>query len=75
MSGPFIQSAVILLRESLEALLVLAALAAYLEKAGAGSRLFAMYIVPDWRWSPVWSLLGYSRSSIKVSTTICSKAW
>jgi len=43
MAGPFIQSAAILLREGLEALLVIAALAAYLDKAGARSRLPALY--------------------------------
>jgi high-affinity iron transporter len=39
MSGTFVQAAAILLREGLEALLVLAALAAYLDKAGGRSRL------------------------------------
>lgn len=43
MSGTFVQAAVILLREGLEALLVLAALAAYLDKAGARSRLPAFW--------------------------------
>jgi high-affinity iron transporter len=43
MSSAFIQAAVILLREGLEALLVLAALAAYLTKAGASDRLGALY--------------------------------
>ncbi|MCC6780267.1 MAG: FTR1 family protein [Hyphomicrobiales bacterium] len=41
--GIFLQSATILLREGLEALLVLAALAAYLGKAGAQDRLSALY--------------------------------
>jgi high-affinity iron transporter len=40
----FIQAATILLREGLEALLVVAALAAYLSKAGAQARLRALYI-------------------------------
>ena len=39
MGSVFVQSAVILLREGLEALLVLAALAAYLIKADARDRL------------------------------------
>ena len=43
MSGAFVQAAAILLREGLEALLVLAALAAYLDKAGARSRLTAFW--------------------------------
>ncbi|MPZ37312.1 MAG: iron permease FTR1 [Rhizobiales bacterium] len=43
MSGTFIQAAVILLREGLEAMLVIAALAAYLKKAGAEQRLVALY--------------------------------
>lgn len=43
MSGAFIQAAVILLREGLEAMLVIAALAAYLRKAGAEQRLTALY--------------------------------
>jgi high-affinity iron transporter len=43
MSGTFVQAAAILLREGLEALLVLAALAAYLDKAGARARLPAFW--------------------------------
>ncbi len=43
MGGTFVQSAAILLREGLEAMLVIAALAAYLDKAGARSRLPALY--------------------------------
>jgi high-affinity iron transporter len=43
MVSPFIQSATILLREGLEALLVLAALAAYIRKAGGRERLPALY--------------------------------
>ena len=43
MGGTFLQSATILLREGLEAMLVIAALAAYLDKAGARSRLPALY--------------------------------
>ena len=43
MTGTFFQSAAILLREGLEALLVIAALAAYLRKAGACGRLAALY--------------------------------
>ena len=43
MTGTFVQSAAILLREGLEASLVIAALAAYLRKAGASSRLAALY--------------------------------
>jgi high-affinity iron transporter len=42
-STVFAQAAAILLREGLEALLVLAALAAYLKKAGAEERLSALY--------------------------------
>ncbi|MGH6770791.1 MAG: FTR1 family iron permease [Xanthobacteraceae bacterium] len=42
-SSVFVQAAMILLREGLEALLVLAALAAYLKKAGAEQRLTALY--------------------------------
>ena len=44
MASTFIQSALILLREGLEALLVIAALAVYLDKAGARDRL------PPLRW-------------------------
>ncbi len=43
MSSAFIQSAVILLREGLEAMLVIAALAGYLTKAGAAHRVAALY--------------------------------
>jgi len=43
MVGAFIQSATILLREGLEAMLVIAALAVYLDKAGARARLPALY--------------------------------
>jgi high-affinity iron transporter len=43
MSNVFIEALLILLREGLEALLVIAALAAYLTKAGAQDRLTALY--------------------------------
>src|ERR1700716_2872717 len=43
MSSAFIQAAVILLREGLEAMLVIAALAGYLTKAGADNRIGALY--------------------------------
>ena len=43
MSSAFIQAAVILLREGLEAMLVIAALAGYLTKASAGHRIQALY--------------------------------
>lgn len=43
MSSAFIQAAVILLREGLEAMLVIAALAGYLTKVGAGHRISALY--------------------------------
>src|ERR1700709_1474375 len=43
MSSAFIQAAVILLREGLEAMLVIAALAGYLTKSGAGHRVQALY--------------------------------
>ena len=43
MSSAFIQAAVILLREGLEAMLVIAALAGYLNKAGAAHRVQALY--------------------------------
>jgi high-affinity iron transporter len=43
MSSAFIQAAVILLREGLEAMLVIAALAGYLSKAGAAHRIQALY--------------------------------
>jgi high-affinity iron transporter len=43
MSSAFIQAAVILLREGLEAMLVIATLAGYLTKAGAGHRIQALY--------------------------------
>jgi high-affinity iron transporter len=43
MSTAFIQAAVILLREGLEAMLVIAALAGYLNKVGAGHRIRALY--------------------------------
>jgi len=43
MSSAFIQAAIILLREGLEAMLVIAALAGYLRKAGAAHRVGALY--------------------------------
>jgi high-affinity iron transporter len=43
MSSAFVQAAVILLREGLEAMLVIAALAAYLTKAGGGHRVKSLY--------------------------------
>jgi high-affinity iron transporter len=43
MSSAFIQAAVILLREGLEAMLVIAALAGYLTKAGGAHRIRALY--------------------------------
>src|SRR3954470_207290 len=43
MSSAFIQAAIILLREGLEAILVIAALAGYLTKAGSGHRITALY--------------------------------
>ena len=43
MSSAFIQAAIILLREGLEAMLVIAALAGYLTKAGAAHRIQALY--------------------------------
>jgi high-affinity iron transporter len=43
MSTSFIQAAVILLREGLEAMLVIAALAGYLTKAGGAHRVTALY--------------------------------
>jgi high-affinity iron transporter len=42
--GVFAQSASILLREGLESLLVVAALAAYLRKSGAGSQIWALVL-------------------------------
>jgi high-affinity iron transporter len=44
MSGGFVQAAVILLREGLEAILVIVALAGYLEKVGSAHRLRALYL-------------------------------
>ncbi|RYE42604.1 MAG: iron permease FTR1, partial [Hyphomicrobiales bacterium] len=44
MSSGFVQAAVILLREGLEAILVIAALAGYLNKAGSGHRINALYV-------------------------------
>jgi high-affinity iron transporter len=41
--GTFVQAAVILLREGLEVMLVIAALAAYFTKAEAQARLAALY--------------------------------
>jgi high-affinity iron transporter len=43
MSNAFVQAATILLREGLEAMLVIAALAGYLNKVGAGHRLAWLY--------------------------------
>src|SRR3978361_398171 len=43
MSSAFIQAAVILLREGLEAMLVIAALAGYLRKVGGAHRVSALY--------------------------------
>jgi high-affinity iron transporter len=44
MSAAFLQAAVILLREGLEAMLVIAALAGYLRKVGSGHRVNALYL-------------------------------
>jgi high-affinity iron transporter len=44
MSSAFVQAAVILLREGVEAMLLIAALAGYLTKAGAGHRVSALYL-------------------------------
>jgi high-affinity iron transporter len=44
MSGVFIQAAVILLREGLEAMLVIVALAGYLDKVGSSHRKSALYL-------------------------------
>jgi len=44
MSSAFVQAAVILLREGLEAMLVIAALAAYLTRAGGAHRVKALYL-------------------------------
>jgi high-affinity iron transporter len=44
MSSAFIQAAVILLREGLEAMLVIAALAGYLRKSGGSHRVVALYM-------------------------------
>jgi high-affinity iron transporter len=44
MSSAFIQAAVILLREGLEAMLVIAALAGYLRKSGGSHRVVALYV-------------------------------
>lgn len=44
MTGVFLQSASILLREGLEAMLIVTALAVYLSKVGAGDRLPALYV-------------------------------
>ncbi len=43
MSSAFVQAAVILLREGLEAMLVIAALAGYLKKVGSAHRIGALY--------------------------------
>ncbi|MDB5485121.1 MAG: iron permease, partial [Tardiphaga sp.] len=43
MSSVFIQATVILLREGLEAMLVIAALAGYLKKTGGGHRVNTLY--------------------------------
>jgi high-affinity iron transporter len=43
MSSAFLQAAVILLREGLEAMLVIAALAGYLTRVGSGHRIQALY--------------------------------
>ena len=43
MSGGFVQAAIILLREGLEAMLVIAALAGYLDKVGSAHRVNALY--------------------------------
>ena len=43
MSSAFVQATVILLREGLEAMLVIAALAGYLRKVGGGHRVAALY--------------------------------
>src|SRR3979409_1135861 len=43
MSSAFIQAAIILLREGLEAMLVIAALEAYLTSAGSAHRIGALY--------------------------------
>ena len=43
MSSAFVQTLIILLREGLEAMLVIAALASYLVKSGAEHRVKALY--------------------------------
>ena len=44
MSAGFVQAAVILLREGLEAMLVIVALAGYLDKVGSSHRRSALYL-------------------------------
>src|SRR5260370_39465051 len=72
MSSAFVQAVVILLREGLEAMLVIAALAGYLTKAGAGHRIQALYggslagvcgrLIPPLRFSGLNSGQAYQRS-------------
>ena len=66
MASVFVQSAIILLREGLEALLVLAALAAYLDKAEARDRLPALY---------TGALLAIAASFVAASVSSTGPSW
>jgi hypothetical protein len=72
MTGTFAQAAAILLREGLEALLVIAALGAYIVKAGGQDRLKALY-VPASLSSPASSWPGCSNASTMALITIWSR--
>ena len=74
MSSAFIQAAVILLREGLEAMLVIAALAGYLTKAGAGHRIQALYGGGSRPSAPASLRPRCLRCSIRASTAMSSKA-
>jgi high-affinity Fe2+/Pb2+ permease len=74
MSGVFLQAAGILIREGLEAILVIAALAVYLIKVGANARLPALYGGAGVAVLASIGLLGCSSVSTAEPTTISWKA-
>ena len=74
MSSAFIQAAVILLREGLEAMLVIAALAGYLTKAAPATASARCMAARSPRSAPASSRPGCLRCSIPATTATSSKA-